>query len=88
MDTAGRELALVPADPNAIVVGGVVYGDAQLGNLSAEEREDLRRKVEMQRTGACEHVAAGAPALAHGMCRRCFMDYLEISGGIVKVGLV
>ena len=30
----------------------------------------------------CEHVLEGTPALAYGMCRGCFVEYLEVSGGI------
>jgi hypothetical protein len=34
----------------------------------------------------CEHVSAGAVAFAHCMCRNCFMEYLDVSGGIYTVG--
>jgi hypothetical protein len=52
-----------------------------------EEAARARALLELQRTGGCEHVAAGAALpLAHGLCRTCYEEYVKVSGGVVQVG--
>uniref|UniRef100_A0A7S3QLZ1 Cyclin-like domain-containing protein n=2 Tax=Dunaliella tertiolecta TaxID=3047 RepID=A0A7S3QLZ1_DUNTE len=65
-------------DPEAEEAGQLALIDPEAAAAQAREK----KRVALQATGACEHVALGTPIFAHGMCRNCFEEYLTVSGGI------
>lgn len=46
--------------------------------------DEKAKESETDATGRdtyCEHIPHGEPHFAHGMCRNCFVEYLNVSGG-------
>lgn len=73
------------AGPAPATADGADEGAQGAARTEAAEAAAEARRVALQASGACEHVAQGAAVFAHAMCRACFEDYLDVSGGIVPV---
>lgn len=55
--------------------------DGTAGAIIDAEEARRSRLLSQERTGACDHVAAGLDAaFAHGMCRNCFEEFITIAG--------
>ncbi|KAG1655086.1 hypothetical protein FOA52_004226 [Chlamydomonas sp. UWO 241] len=75
--TAAAAAAAGPSTSGALLPGAADEDGVTVAAVAAAPTP-----TETQGARQCEHVAAGTPSLAHGMCRGCFEEYLCTSGGI------